>query len=98
MKKFQFEGGPIFLNSGGTGPDDYLVRKIGTKKWVLVIMRFGRNFTGDREAAQLDYSLLKDFFPLRHISVPENYERYHRLKAAGKLVMVSLAEFLGMPK
>jgi hypothetical protein len=43
-KKPRFEGGPIFLNSGGQGPDDYLLRKIGTRKWFKVIFRFGRNF------------------------------------------------------
>jgi hypothetical protein len=40
----KFEGGPIFLNSGGQGPDDYLLRRVGTRKWFKVIFRFGRNF------------------------------------------------------
>lgn len=41
---FLFEGGPVFQNSGGMGPDDYLLRPIGTRQWVKVIFRFGRNF------------------------------------------------------
>ncbi len=38
------EGGPIFMNSGGQGPDDYLLRPIGKRQWVKVIFRWGRNY------------------------------------------------------
>ena len=40
----QFEGGPIALHSGGTGPDDYVFRKVGARKWTKVVCRWGRNF------------------------------------------------------
>lgn len=38
------EGGPIFMNSGGSGPDDYLLRPIDTRQWTKVIFRWGRNY------------------------------------------------------
>lgn len=38
------EGGPIFMNSGGSGPDDYLLRPIGKRQWIKVIFRWGRNY------------------------------------------------------
>lgn len=43
-KPIIFEGGPIFQNSGGMGPDDYLLRPIGSRQWTKVIFRFGRHF------------------------------------------------------
>jgi len=42
----KFEGGPIQLNSGGFGPDDYLLKPIKGGRWTKVIFRWGRNFTG----------------------------------------------------
>lgn len=39
-----FEGGAIALHSGGVGPDDYILRRIGTRKWYGVVYRWGRNF------------------------------------------------------
>lgn len=40
----KFMGGPIFMNSGGQGPDDYLLKPVVGGHWVKVIFRFGRNF------------------------------------------------------
>lgn len=53
----RFEGGPVFLNSGGTGPDDYLLRPIGKSKWVLVICRWGRNFGWGNERYNVNVSI-----------------------------------------
>ena len=61
--------GPIALNCGGFGPDDYAMRldKPGAR-WVKVIFRWGRNAahlpdgTVDRNAVNLDRSAMRWLF------------------------------------
>ncbi len=102
----KFEGGPIFQNSGGTGPDDYLLRKIGTSRWYEVQCRWGRHFTwkygedrtglqrardnADSDKAALDRVMRQT----RRICVGDNATRYYRLREKGKAPeILSFAEF-----
>lgn len=101
--KARFKGGPILLNSGGRGPDDYLLKPIKWGRWTLVIFRFGRNFQqragglGSRQA-QDDQRAMEYIFPIQEICVPDNWERYTRMlrklrEGKGGLPQMGAAEF-----
>lgn len=89
-----FEGGPMALNSGGMGPDDYMLRKQDTRRWYFVVFEFGRNFTGDREVAIKEFAALKWLLKNhKHRCVPDNAKRYSIQKAKGTLITMSGREF-----
>lgn len=44
--KNKFKGGPVLLNSGGFGPDDWLLKTVEGGRWTLVIFRWGRHWRG----------------------------------------------------
>ena len=71
-----FKGGPIFLNSGGMGPDDYLIKPAKGGRWVRVIFRWGRNYDGVPEHAEADKLAAKSIFPLVHVATGDNAKRW----------------------
>jgi len=93
-KEIKFKGGPIALNSGGFGPDDYLLKPIKGGRWTLVIFRWGRNWTGDKEAANSDRDAMKKVFPLQQICIPDNARRFARMKERGNVPTMNATEFL----
>lgn len=94
--KARFKGGPIYLNSGGRGPDDYLLKPIKGGRWTLVIFRFGRNFQeGERGSrnAEEDQEAMKRIFPVQQVCVPDCWERYMRMREKGNLPQMGGAGF-----
>lgn len=87
----RFKGGPIFLNSGGTGPDDYLVKPIHGGRWTRVIVRSGRNFTGDREAAASDRAAWATILPLEHVCTSDNWRRWNA--SAGRIPTMNATDY-----
>jgi hypothetical protein len=49
----KIKGGPIAMNQGGFGPDDYVLKPTEGGRWVRVIRRTGRHFV-DRQSAIAD--------------------------------------------
>ena len=79
---FKFKGGPIFLNSGGIGPDDYLFKPIRGGRSTLVVFRWGRNFTGDVAEAEADREAAKTIHKFnQQICVPDMARRYQLMRA-----------------
>ena len=104
-KEIKFEGGPIALHSGGYGPDDYLLRKIGTKKWFLVIFRWGRHFPGSgrllfgdelaqaKAAVDSDKAAQLKIFPIKEQCVSQNAFFYKKLSESNTLLAMNATEF-----
>lgn len=103
-RKARFKGGPIWLNSGGQGPDDYLLKPVEGGRWTYVIFRWGRNFRWspegnieDTETAQAnvkaDKAALDKIMPIKQICVPDNATRYRKMKERGSVPTMSAAEF-----
>ena len=98
----KFKGGPIYLNSGGQGPDDYLLKPVKGGRWTLVIFRWGRNWTG-REVgkdeanrlAQLDHEAMKEILSsCERLCVPDMGGRYQRMRKQDKVTPMPATEFL----
>lgn len=99
-KRITIKGGPPFLNSGGIGPDDYLLKPIKGGRWTLVIIRAGRHWQGKevrREKARAmydaDMAAMKAMFPIQQICVPDMARRLARMKKRGDVPTMSMAEF-----
>jgi len=93
MSQLRFKGGPTHLNCGGTGPDDYLLKPIKGGRWTLITFRWGRNWTGDNEAAQADRDAMKKIFPVQQICVPDNAKRLAKMKASSNVPTMHASEF-----
>ena len=79
--KHAFKGGPIFLNSGGSGPDDYLIKPVKGGRWHRVIARYGRHFTGSKEAVAQDQAAMKKVLRVtKQICTGDNARRWQRGK------------------
>ena len=94
MKTKRFKGGPIALNSGGMGPDNYLIKPVKGGWWTLVIFRWGRNWTGDNEIAERDREAMKEMFPLEQVCVPDNAKQYWGMKQKGNVPSMGASDFL----
>ena len=81
-------------NSGGKGPDDYLLKPIVGGRWTLVKFRWGRNFTGDVSVAERDKDAMERIFPIQQICVPDMAARYYNMKKRGKVPTMGASEFL----
>lgn len=93
--KHKFKGGPVGLNSGGRGPDDYLLKPIKGGRWTLVVFRWGRNFTGDKAEAATDLEAAKTIHRLnQQVCVPEMARRYQLMQTKGSIPTMSGVEFL----
>lgn len=94
-KKLKFKGGPIGLNSGGRGPDDYLIKPIKGGRWTLVVFKYGRNFTGDKAQAEAELEAAKVIHKLnQQICVLDMARRHQLMKARGDVPTMSGTEFL----
>lgn len=93
MPAYRFKGGPIFQNSGGMGPDDYLLKPVKGGRWYKVIFRWGRHWTGQKKAAVEDREAMKNIFPIQRICVSDMAQRAQRMEREGKLVTLTAAEF-----
>lgn len=100
MRTFKFKGGPVALNSGGTGPDDYLLKPIQGGRWTLVVFRWGRNWRGRevglataRREAETDKEAMKKIFPARHVCVSDNARRLRKMRDRGNVPRMSGTEF-----
>lgn len=95
MLELKFKGGPVWLNSGGQGPDDYLLKPIKGGRWTCVIFRWGRNWTGSKEAADNDKAAMEKIMPvLQWECVPDNWERWQEMKRKGPVPTMNATEFL----
>ena len=81
MKEPKFKGGPIFLNSGGTGPDDYLLKPIRGGRWHRVICRYGRHYQNDQDAAEADRKAFENIMRagVEHMAVGDNAIRWRKM-------------------
>lgn len=67
-----FKGGPTYLNSGGAGPDDYLIKPERGGRWHLVKFGFGRHYEKDGPDPLQELETLRAIMRrMRHISIPE---------------------------
>ena len=87
----KFKGGPIYQNSGGFGPDDYLLKPIKGGRWTRVNFLYGRNSTGDRDIAIAERFALNDIFPIMQYCVSDNAQRWERGK--DRIPVMSGTEF-----
>lgn len=105
MRLVQFKGGPVQLNSGGQGPDDYLLKPLQGGLWTLVIFRFGRNFRWSPEGqvedlkvaqanGEADREALNLILPVQRVCVPDNARRFQRMKERGSYPVMSATEFV----
>jgi len=103
-RKARFKGGPVWLNSGGSGPDDYLLKPIEGGRWTYVIFRFGRNFRWSQDGrienlkeaqanGAADKEVMDHIFPIKQICVPDNAARYRRMKERGSVPTMNATEF-----
>ena len=99
--KRKFKGGAIFLNSGGRGPDDYLIKPVVGGRWTLVIFRWGRNWQGKelgiedaRAAADSDRAAMEAIFPLQRVCIPDNAARLTTMRKRGHVPTMNATEFL----
>lgn len=86
--KKMFKGGPVALNSGGYGPDDYLIRSVHPRnsRWTLVIFRWGRNWTGCKEAAESDRTAMKEILSrTEQTCVSDNARQFAKMKERGNV-------------
>jgi hypothetical protein len=99
----KYEGGPVALNSGGFGPDDYLLKRVGERGgWVLVQFRWGRHFQGKelgleaaRRVAELDEKAMRVIFPLaRQVCVGDCARRLEKMWKAGRAKRMWAADFV----
>lgn len=93
MKSYKFKGGPTFLNSGGFGPDDLMIKPIEGGRWVLVIFRWGRHFTGNKADAESDRAARKSIGQIQPVHTAANYERWRKARERGTLVTMNATEF-----
>ena len=89
MKTVKIKGGPPFLNSGGTGPDDYLLKPVKGGRWTLVIIRADAT----REMYKADMAAMKAMFPIEQICVPDMARQLARMKKRGDVPTMSMSEF-----
>jgi hypothetical protein len=67
-----FKGGPTYLNSGGTGPDDYLIKPEKGGRWHLVKFGFGRHYkAGGPDPVQEKARMAEILRRTRLICIPE---------------------------
>jgi len=93
--KHEFKGGPVGLNSGGRGPDDYLLKPIKGGRWTLVIFQYGRNSTGDKANSYAELEAAKVIHKLnQQICVPDMARRYQLMRAKGNVPTMSGVGFL----
>jgi hypothetical protein len=93
MAAYRFKGGVIQLNSGGSGPDDYLIRALPSGRYVKVIFRCGRHWTNKVDFESDKASLSWVLRQCERTAVSDNANRAARLIKAGKLVTKSFTEF-----
>jgi len=88
------KGGPIFLNSGGLGPDDYLLKAVDGGRWVRVIRRSGRHFDGDRQHALDDHGAWAQIAQRirERVCTSDNAKRYNATKT--KIQTIDASAFL----
>ena len=95
-KDRKFEGGSPWLNSGGTGPDDYVIRQKGERKWTYLVFRCGRNFwlSGyDVKLADKDRRAMKWLLPqIERKCTSDCYAIYHRM-LNGHIEKVGASDF-----
>lgn len=91
QKRRLFKGGPPWLNSGGRGPDDYVLKPIEGGQWHVVIFRWGRNWTGSKEAVDSDKEAMDKIFPVVQIHTAANATVYGRLKKSGRLEKMTIS-------
>lgn len=96
----KFKGGPVALNSGGQGPDDFMLKPVQGGRWTLVIFRWGRNWQGRKVGletarceAEADKEAMKKIFPVQQVCVPDNARRYRRMRDRGIVPTLSATEF-----
>lgn len=85
------------MNSGGSGPDDYLIRKNPRGKWTRVIFRWGRNgklATNPKADYESDHAAMEWIFKdMDKVCVPDQYARFRKLEQSGRLVTMNATEF-----
>ena len=86
----EFEGGNLTLKSGGIGPDDYLFRRLGSRKWVKVVIRHGPGMKAEYDADLL--ALGSIFRSCKRLCVPDMQRAAGR--QARTLQTMSAEEFL----
>lgn len=98
----RFKGGPVLLHSGGTGPDDWLIKPIAGGRWTLVLFRWGRNWTGREvgkdEANRLAEADREAMIAMYHagisrVCVGDLAQRLARMHRRGPVPTVGAAEF-----
>jgi hypothetical protein len=90
---YRFKGGKIFLNSGGQGPDDYMLKPTKGGRWTRVIFRWGRHWTGDKVAMESDRTAMEKILPVPHMCVQDCRAWYEWHKSRGSLVTMNATEF-----
>lgn len=90
--ELRFKGGPIFLNSGGSGPDDYLMKPIKGGRWCRVIARWGRHFTNKGDSVKDGDAMQKVLHATRQICVGDNARQWDRGK--GHIPTLCWSDFL----
>lgn len=102
----KFKGGPVVQNSGGSDPDDYLIKLVSGGRWTLVLFRWGHHFGqdgfgGDKvglEQAKVsmlaDKEAMKEIFPLRQICTSDNARRLAMMKKRGVVPTMFASDFL----
>ena len=93
MAAYRFKGGVIQLNSGGSGPDDYLIRALPSGKWIKVIWRYGRHSTNQADYESDKLCIAWVLGQCERTAVSDNANRAARLIKSGKLVTKSFTEF-----
>lgn len=95
-----FKGGPVALNSGGQGPDDFLLKPLHGGRWTLVIFHWGRNWRGReigmdaaRQEGEADQAAMKKVFPVQQVCVPDNARRLRKMRDRGSVPRMSGVEF-----
>jgi len=102
VSKKVFRGGPVFLNSGGQGPDDWLIKPIEGGRWTLVVFRWGRNWAGRQvglgkaaEFAKSDKVAMIAMYAvgIDRVCVGDLARRFQQMKKRGVVPKMCATEF-----